>query len=261
MKLGGNTILITGGGSGIGLGLALEFLRLGNEVIVAGRSKAKLEAAAAKGLRTVGVDLTNENSVVELAAQVVREYPTLNVVINNAGVMMNEKLSVVENSKIANETITTNVLAPMWLTNALLPHLMKQPSATIMTVTSGLAYVPLALTPSYSASKAAIHAYTQSLRYQLKDTPVEVKELVPPYVRSSLMGERQAADANAMPIEEFVTEVMSLIKDHPEAAEILVKRVLPQRRAGDGGFEKYEEFFKNQNDTLMRVRQKEWDAL
>lgn len=261
MNLSGNTILITGGGSGIGLALAEEFKRQGNDVIVAGRSAAKLEIAKSKGLKTLAVDLTDAKSVRNLATQAVAMCPSLNVVIHNAGVMVNEKLVSRDNSATATETLATNLLAPIILTNALLPHFLKQKSATIMTVTSGLAYVPLVMTPTYSASKAAVHSYTQSLRYQLKDTAVEVKELIPPYVRTSLMGSRQAADPNAMSLEEFVSEVMSLIREFPNAPEIAVKRVLPQRTAGDQGPANYETFFKRQNDTLMTVRKAEWDSL
>jgi uncharacterized oxidoreductase len=260
MDLHGNTLLITGGGSGIGLALAEEFRRLGNQVVVAGRSQARLEVAKAKGLKVLPVDMTSEESIKAFASQVIAEYPALNVMIHNAGVMANEKLTSRDNSKIATETIATNLLGPIYLTNALLPHFLKQKVATIMTVTSGLAFVPLVMAPSYSATKAAIHSYTQSLRYQLKDTAVEVIELVPPYVRTSLMGERQANDPNAMPPEEFVSETISILRDQPHVEEILVKRVRPQRFAGFD-LSKYEEFFKQQNETLLTVRRKEWDAL
>jgi uncharacterized oxidoreductase len=173
---------------------------------------------------------------------------------------VNEKLTTRDNSKAAYETLATNLLGPIYLTNALLPHFLKQKSATVMTVTSGLAFVPLAMTPTYSASKAAIHSYTQSLRFQLKDTSVEVQELVPPYVRTALMGERQKADSNAMPIEDFISEVMTQLRETPHAAEVLVQRVLAQRTAGFDQA-KYDEFFNLQNERLMAIRQKEWDAL
>jgi uncharacterized oxidoreductase len=204
--------------------------------------------------------MTSEESVKALASQVIAQYPALNVVIHNAGVMANEKLTSRDNSKIATETVATNLLGPIYLTNALLPHFLKQKAATIITVTSGSAFVPLVMTPSYSGTKAAIHSYTQSLRYQLKDTAVEVKELVPPYVRTSLMGERQASDPNAMPLEEFVSEAISILHDQPHVEEILVKRVHPQVFAGFD-LPEYEEFFKKQNETLLTVRKKEWDAL
>lgn len=260
MQLSGNSILITGGGSGIGLALALEFKKRGNEVLVAGRSAAKLSEAKAHGLGALTVDLTNEESIRRLAREAVTALPKLNVVIHNAGIMVNEKLTSRDNSRTAQETIATNLTAPILLTNALLPHFLEQPAATIMTVTSGLAYVPLAMTPTYSASKAAIHSYTQSLRYQLKDTKVRVQELVPPYVRTALMGERQAADPNAMPLDEFIREVFAILSATPDADEIAVGRVLPQRTAG-ADRDAHAAFFRKQNDTLFQVRKAEWDKL
>jgi uncharacterized oxidoreductase len=260
MKLQGNTILITGGGSGIGLALAEKFKALGNEVIVAGRSHAKLEAAKAKGLHTLTADLGSEAGVRALAAQALAQYPALNVIIHNAGIMVNEKLTSGDNSPTAIDTVHTNLLGPIILTNALLPHLLKQAAATIITVTSGLAFTPLVLTPTYSATKAAVHSYTQSLRYQLQGTSVEVKELAPPYVRTGLMGERQASDPNAMPLQDFIDEVFAILRDRPEAEEILVQRVHAQRYAGFDA-PAYEAFFRQQNDFLMSVRKAEWDAL
>jgi uncharacterized oxidoreductase len=261
MKTTGNTILITGGGSGIGLGLAEEFKKLGNEVIVAGRSHGKLEMAKSKGLQVLTVDMTNEDSIKKLAADAIRQWPALNMVIHNAGIMVNEKLITNDTSKIAEDTVATNLLGPIRLTNALLPHLLKQKAATIMTVTSGLAYAPLAMTPTYSATKAAIHSYTESLRFQLKGTSVEVKELVPPYVQTSLMGDRQAVDPNAMPLKDFITEVMGILKNSPDAEEILVERVKPQRTSSYQGAEHYKTFFQGMNDRLMTARKAEWDKL
>jgi uncharacterized oxidoreductase len=250
MQLQNNTILITGGASGIGLGLAEAFQKLNNTVLVSGRSPSKLEAAKSKGLHTFTADLSNEQSIKSLAAQATAKFPALNVVIHNAGIMANEKLTSRDNSPIATETILTNLLGPIYLTNALLPHLLKQKSAVIITVTSGLAFVPLIMAPTYSASKAAIHSYTQSLRYQLKDT----------HVRTGLMGERQASDPNAMPLDEYIAEVFTNLRENPNANEILVKRVHAQRFAGFNQQE-YEAFFNKQNETILNARRKEWDAL
>lgn len=261
MKLSQNTILITGGGSGIGLALAEALKAEGNVVIVAGRSAEKLKLAATKGLHTLSVNLLDVASIYDFAKKAVADFPSLNVVIHNAGVMMNEKLISRDQSKIALETIATNLTAPIILTNALLPHFLIQQSAAIVTVTSGLAFVPLVMCPTYSASKAAIHSYTQSLRYQLKDTAIEVKELVPPYVRTSLMGARQANDQNAMDLKDFVKEVMLILKEDPSGPEVLVKRVIPQRTAADLGPEKYNEFFELQTEVLMNARKAEWEAL
>ena len=257
MKTSGNTILITGGGSGIGLALAEAFVKQDNQVIIAGRSQAKLASAAKKGFKTLTVDMTDKASIQNLARQAISLIPDLNTVIHNAGIMKNELLLKGGDPAVEEETIATNLLGPMRLTDALLPHFLKQKSATIITVTSGLAFVPFAMTPSYSASKAAIHSYTQSLRYQLRETAIQVMELAPPYVATSLMGERQAKDPNAMPLEEFIAEVMQILKDQPHATEIMVQRVHAQRTAGNAGQEKYEAFFKMMNDRLVAARKEE----
>ena len=150
----------------------------------------------------------------------------------------------------AEATITTNLLGPIRLTAALLPHFLKQPHATIMTVSSGLAFIPMAFTPTYNATKAAIHSYSQTLRYQLKSTNVEVIELVPPYVQTELMGSAQAADPRAMPLKDYLTEAIEIIKTQPNATEILVERVKPLRFAASNGEEKYNAFFKQFNDAM-----------
>jgi uncharacterized oxidoreductase len=148
VKLNDRTILITGGASGIGLGLAQAFKQRGNQVIVAGRSQAKLQAAKVQGLETLSVDMTSAKSIEALAAEATRRFPALDGVIHNAGIMVNEKLANGKSANIATDTVLTNLLGPLLLNNALLPHLLKQKSATIMTVTSGLAYLPLAMTPT-----------------------------------------------------------------------------------------------------------------
>jgi len=197
-------------------------------------------------------------SIRALAATAIERFPALNVVIHNAGIMKNENLLTTNTADIALETIATNLSGPLLLTTALLPHLLQQPDATIMTVSSGLAFVPLAMTPSYSASKAAIHAYTQSLRYQLRETRVGVIELVPPDVQTDLMGSRQANDPGAMPLREFITEVMAILKAQPNVAEILVKRVHPLRFAASEGQEKYQAVFRELNERISAARAKEF---
>ena len=258
MKITGNTILITGGGSGIGLALGEEFSRLGNKVIVAARSARKLELAAGKGLQPLPVNMAARESIESLARTVVTRFPALNVVIHNAGIMKNENLRTASTSDIALETIATNLTGPILLTTALLPHLLRQAAATIMTVSSGLGFVPLAMTPTYSATKAAIHSYTQSLRYQLKGTSVSVIELVPPYVQTELMGSRQLNDPAAMPLGEFISEVMGILKSDPDVVEILVKRVQPLRFAASGGPAKYQAFYQELNDRVSAARAQEF---
>ncbi len=207
MQLTGETILITGGGSGIGRALAEALHALGNTVIIAGRRQQALDevTSANPGMESFLLDIEDQDAIPVFAEQVKARFPNLNVLINNAGVMRAENLLAPDLAD-SEATIRTNLLGPIWLTAALLPHLRAQPRATIMMVSSGLAFVPLAGTPTYCATKAAIHSYSQSLRYQLKDTPVEVIELIPPYVQTELMGPGQASDPAAMPLADFIAE-------------------------------------------------------
>jgi len=167
MKTNNNTILITGGGSGIGRGLAEAFHALGNQVIISGRRRQVLDETtkANPGMKSLTLDIEHAASIRSFAAQVAKDFPKLNVLINNAGIMRLENIEMQPGDlSNAEAMITTNLLGPLRLTAALLPHLQQQPNATIMMVSSGLAFVPLAPTPTYCASKAAIHSYAQSLR-------------------------------------------------------------------------------------------------
>ena len=238
MQTTGNTILITGGGSGIGRGLAEAFHNAGNQVIISGRRKAALDevTAANPGMDSFTVDITDKADIIRFAAEVIERYPALNAVINNAGIMADEDvLAAPDYLDTAEATIATNLLGPIRLTAALIPHLLQQVRTTIMTVSSGLAFVPKASTPTYSATKAAIHSYTQSLRYQLRNTAVEVIEIAPPYVQTTLQGEQQANDPNAMPLDAYIAETMQLLAGNPENGEVLVQRVHRQRFAEQTG--------------------------
>jgi uncharacterized oxidoreductase len=253
MNMTGNTILITGGGSGIGQALAEAFHKLGNQVIVAGRRKDALSALTAgnPGMKSSVLDVQNPAELHTFIAEIAERYPSLNVLINNAGIMKTENLQEsFENFEVTEAIVATNLLAPMRLTAGLLPLLKKQSRATVITVSSGLAFLPMAMTPTYCATKAAIHSYTQSLRYQLKNTKVEVLELVPPYVATELMGSHQAKDPRAMPLDEFITEVMEILKMQPQATEICVKRVYPLRFAAEQGHANYEEMFLGFNNSM-----------
>jgi uncharacterized oxidoreductase len=253
MNITGNTILITGGGSGIGRGLAEAFHKLGNKVIIAGRRKQVLDetTAANPGMASIQLNIEDPADIRKFAAQLAAEHPALNAVILNAGIMRPENILDASGSTTDAESIvTTNLLGPIRLTAALLPQLQKQPHATIITVTSGLAFIPLAVTPTYCATKAAIHSWSQSLRYQLRSTNIEVLELAPPYVQTELMGSAQAADPRAMPLNDYINEVIEIIKTQPKATEILVERVKPLRNAEQAGTEKYEAFFKQFNDAM-----------
>ncbi len=253
MQMTGNTLLITGGGSGIGRALAEAFHKLGNQVIIAGRRQSLLDetTAANPGMKSAVLDIENARAIVNFAAQLTRDFPKLNAVIQNAGIMRGEDLKGGD-LDVAEATVTTNLLGPIRLTAALLPHLLAQPSAVLMTVSSGLAFVPLALNPTYSATKAAIHSYTQSLRYQLQGTSVQVMELAPPYVQTELQGTWNATDPTAMPLDAFIAEAMAIMTNSPDATEICVERVKAQRTAERSGG--YDAFFKAMNDRVKAAR-------
>ncbi len=232
MQSSGNTILITGGGSGIGRGLAEALQADGNQVIIAGRRQSALDATtkATPGMQSMVLDVENSEAVRSFATEAVKRFPKLNVLINNAGIMRTENLKAEPVNLADSEAIiATNLLGPIRLTAALVPHLKKQASATIINVSSGLAFVPLSITPTYCATKAAIHSYTQSLRYQLRSTSVEVLEIIPPYVQTELMN--GAEDPRAMPLKDFIAETMSILRQQPTPPEIAVERVKQLRNA------------------------------
>ena len=249
MNISGNTILITGGGSGIGRGLAQAFHAKGNQVIVAGRRRAALDemTAANPGMRSIVLDIGDRDAIPAFAAKITAEFPNLNVLVNNAGIMQLENL-VAEPVDLATAeaTVATNLLGPIRLTAALLPHLRRQPRAAVLMVSSGLAFVPISITPTYCATKAAIHSYSQSLRWQLRHSGVEVLEIAPPYVQTELMGSDQKTDPRALPLDDFIAETMNILETRPDAAEILVERVKPQRFAESNG--NYDELYKTRNE-------------
>lgn len=241
MNITGNTILITGGGTGIGRALAEALHARGNRIIITGRREAPLKAVADAhpGMAWATLDVADAAAIRAFAEQVVRDHPTLNVIVNNAGIMQTEDLTAEPFSlETAEATVATNLLGPIRLTMALLPHLRAQAAATVVTVTSGLAFIPLVATPTYNATKAAIHSWTQSLRTQLAGTSVEVLELAPPAVATDLMP-GHAQNPNSMPLAAYTDEVIGLIEQgRTPRGEILVDRVQPLRRAEiDGTYE------------------------
>jgi uncharacterized oxidoreductase len=245
MKITGNTMLITGGGSGIGRGLAEAFHALGNKVIIAGRREGKLREAVAKypGMEYLVFDQDHPAQVKDFSTELQKRFPKLNVLVNNAGIQRVEDLTSGEIAD-AEATIQTNLLGPIRITAALIRHLMSQPDAAILNVSSTLAMVPAAMLPSYCASKAAIHSYTQSLRYQLKDSSVQVIEIMPPWVQTELQGDR-GMNPKAMPLNDYIQEIMAVLKNSPEVPEIVSERAKPMRYAERGD---YDAFFNKYNE-------------
>jgi short-subunit dehydrogenase involved in D-alanine esterification of teichoic acids len=227
MNISGNTIFIPGSTSGIGLALAVELQAKGNTVIVGGRRAELLERIAADhpGIDTVQIDTTDATSIDSAAKEVLARHPNLNVLVTMAGIMRIEDWHKPESFLASAESvIMTNVLGPIRLIAAFIQHLQAQPDSTIVTVSSGLAFAPLKITPSYNASKAAIHMLSESIRLQLADTTVKIVELEPPAVRTSLLPGQEDSEF-AMPLGEFVAEVVELLQAQPDAKEIQVERV------------------------------------
>ena len=245
MKTTGNTIFITGGTSGLGLGLALRWHALGNKVIIGGRRKELLDRIATEhaGIDTVVLDVDDPESIRNAFDEVTTKYPEVNAVLTMSGIMQPENLLDPAHLETAEATITTNLLGTIRVLTFFAPYLAQKDNGVILTVSSGLAFVPLALTPTYNATKAAIHSYTQSLRFQLASTPVQVIELIPPAVQTTLMNQQDSP--HAMPLEDYLDETMTILTNHPEATEVAVTRVDFLRRATHD--HRYEETFTTLN--------------
>jgi short-subunit dehydrogenase involved in D-alanine esterification of teichoic acids len=233
MDITGNTVFIPGATSGIGLALALRLQEKGNTVVIGGRREALLDQLKAEhGFDTVRIDTADAASIAEASTAVLAAHPDLNVLLAMAGIMNPEDWHSADGFVASAESIvTTNLLGPIRLIGAFVEHLQAQPNATIVTVSSGLAFVPLALTPSYNATKAGIHQLSESIRIQLSDTSVKVIELAPPAVSTDLM----AGDFHGMPLDDYADEVISLFETQPDATEILVENVKPLRYAEANG--------------------------
>ena len=247
MQLTGNTIFITGGGSGIGRAFAEEWHKLGNSVIISGRRKGHLADVcdANPGMQFVELNIEDPASIATVAEKLIADYPKLNVLINNAGIMQVDNASEAVDDALVVSTITTNLMGPIRMTSALIEHLKKQPVAYVAYTTSGLAFTPLALTATYSATKAAMHSFALSQRFLLKGTSVKVLEIAPPYVQTELMGAQQAADPRAMPLKDFIDETIKVLGT--DADEVLVERVgLLRNNAGP----KEHEFVNKFNDMM-----------
>src|SRR5438309_1782197 len=227
MKLTENTIFITGGGTGIGRGLAEALHKLGNKVIISGRRKEHLDATttANPGMDSVELDIANSMNIAAVAKKLIADYPALNVLINNAGIMLIDDAAGKIDDQLLTSTITTNLLGPIRLTSALIEHLKKQAKAAVIYNTSALAFVPLALTAVYSATKAALHSYVLSQRYKLKATSVSVLEIAPPWVQTDLLNSNE--EPRAMPLKAFIEQTIKVLGT--DAKEILVEQAKPFR--------------------------------
>ena len=227
MNISGNTVFIPGSTSGIGLALALALQARGNTVIIGGRRADLLDQIAAEhpGLDTVQIDTSDPASIAAAAKEVLARHPDLNVLVAMAGIMRVEDWRQPDGFLASAESVvTTNVLGPIRLIAAFIEHLRAQPQSTLVTVSSGLAFTPLAATPSYNASKAAIHLLSESIRLQYAGTGVQVIELEPPSVRTGLVPGQESNEV-AMPLDDFITEAMALFETQPDAREIQVERV------------------------------------
>lgn len=250
MRITGNTILITGGTSGIGRGLAEAFHQRGNQVIIAGRRQALLNeiTAAHPGMHGMQLDVSDPGAAEAFAARVRQQFPKLNVLINNAGITKREDLTVDNiDLSVARSIIQTNIVGVLQLTATLLPSLKQQPHSTIIITTSGLGFVPFAAYPTYCATKAFLHSWLQSLRFQLRGTSVEILELIPPYVQTELGGPQQTTDPHAMPLADYIAEVMQILENpNWSGDEIIVQRAKTLRRAGQS--EDYDRIFAANNN-------------
>ncbi|MCY1140992.1 SDR family NAD(P)-dependent oxidoreductase [Actinoplanes sp. Pm04-4] len=224
MDITNRTVFIAGGTSGIGLGLARRFAAAGSTVVVGGRRTGPID-----GLTTVEVDVTDPQSVEKARDQVLADHPGLDVVVTMAGVMLTEDLRDPAHFAAAETTISTNVLGTIRVIDAFTAHLIGRGNGAIITVSSGIGFLPFPLMPTYAASKAAVHAYSEALRAQLDGTGIEVAELVPPAVATT------QANSNALPLDDFLDEVTGLLSEQPTPHEILVKGVLMHRWAERDG--------------------------
>lgn len=222
MKLSGNTIFITGGGSGIGRALAVALHQLGNKVIISGRRKERLEETinANPGMSAVELDIQDLSSIEATAAQLIKDFPDLNVLFNNAGIMLYDDAAGLIDEDVLVSTVTTNLLGPIRMSSALIEHLKNKEEAAIINTTSALGFVPFAATATYSATKAALHSYTLSQRYLLKDSTVKVLEIVPSGVQTDLMTDLKDSPY-AMPLASFIEATIKILSTDTE--EVIVE--------------------------------------
>ncbi|MGF0115119.1 SDR family oxidoreductase [Promicromonospora sp. Marseille-Q5078] len=236
MDITRSTVFIPGATSGIGLALALRLQARGSTVIVGGRRTALLDEimTAHPGIDAVRVDTADPDSIEDARREVLERHPGLDAVVAMAGIMRAEDWTSSDFLATAERTVVTNLLGPIRLAAAFLPHLRTRPGAAFVTVSSGLAHVPLAVTPTYNATKAAVHRLSEGIRLQLEPAGVQVIEIVPPAVRTALMPGQEESPV-AMPLDAFADEVVELLAADPDAHEILVEGVKFLRFAETSG--------------------------
>lgn len=248
MDLSNRTVLIVGGTSGIGRELARRFAEAGSTVVVGGRNREALSELSGEAFGTVSIDVTDSDSVSSARDDVLARYPELDTVVTMSGVMLMEDLRDPAHFEATRTTIDTNLLGTIRVIDAFTPHLVRQGAGTFVTVTSGIAFLPFPPMPSYAASKAAVHAYSEALRAQLDGTGVDVVELVPPAVATA---GQEKVNPHALPLDDFATEVMHLLSENPTPREILVKGVLGHRWAERDGT--YDELVAKRSQALAML--------
>jgi short-subunit dehydrogenase involved in D-alanine esterification of teichoic acids len=244
MDISNRTVLIVGGTSGIGLALARRFAAAGSAVAIGGRKTASVE-----DLPTVEIDVTDPDSILRARDSVLGRYPDLDVVVTMSGVMLLEDLRDPAHIAAAETTIATNLLGTIRVIDAFTPHLIARGAGTFITVTSGIAFLPFPPMPTYAASKAGVHAYSEALRAQLLGTGVEVAELVPPAVATK--PEQKQLNPNALDLDAFLDEVMALLAQNPTPHEILVQGVHMHRWAEREGT--YDELVARRSQALANL--------
>jgi short-subunit dehydrogenase involved in D-alanine esterification of teichoic acids len=232
MDITNRTVFIAGATSGIGLELARRFAAAGSTVIVGGRRTELLDQIAAEGFATVRIDVTDQDSIDRARDTILDSHPNLDTIVTMSGVLIPEDLRDPAHFSVAEKTIDTNLLGTIRVIDAFTPHLIERGAGTIITVSSGIGFLPFPILPSYAASKAGVHAYSEALRAQLDGTGIEVAELVPPAVATTPDAQR---NPHALKLDEFATEVMDLLQTNPTPHEILVQGVLMHRWAERDG--------------------------
>ena len=249
MYITNRTVFIAGATSGIGLELARRFAAAGSAVIIGGRRTDLLDKLAAEGFATVPIDVTDAGSIDRARDTILRSHPSLDTIVTMSGVMIPEDLRDPAHFSSARETIDINLLGTIRVIDAFTPHLIGGGAGTIITVSSGLGFLPFPVMPTYAASKAGVHAYSEALRAQLDGTGVEVAELIPPAVATT--PEHARRNPRALDLAEFATEVMDLLQTNPTPHEILVKGVLMHRRAERDGT--YDELVAQRSQALAML--------